>query len=163
MEIFSLLNRQLVKVLDNTLPALDADWWHSLVLDKLTHQQKSFAVSLPPQTLERLDLAALLRIADQNWYDIANQGGFNRDARNWLKEAQTLRNRWTHAPAEGLPDDMCYRDVDTIERLLQAFGADSQTMDRVKQEKQHLLKRLPAPGAVTMCSTGVSRFPAAFC
>ncbi|WP_255188120.1 DEAD/DEAH box helicase [Methylomonas rapida] len=142
MDIFSLLNQQLVKLLTTKLPALKSDWWKSLVLDKLTYQQKTFAVSLPPQALERLDLAALLRIADQNWYDIANQGGFNREARNWLKEAQTIRNRWAHAPAEGLPDDMCYRDVDTIERLLQVFGADSQTLNRVKQEKQHLLNRL---------------------
>lgn len=37
---------------------------------------------------------------------------------------------------------MRYRDVDTIERLLQAFGADNQTVDRIKQEKQHLLNRL---------------------
>lgn len=59
-----------------------------------------------------------------------------------LDEAQTIGNRWEHAPAEGLRDDMCYRDIDTIERLLQAFGADSQTLCHVKQEKQHLLSRL---------------------
>ncbi|OAI22829.1 hypothetical protein A1356_18650 [Methylomonas koyamae] len=97
---------------------------------------------MPPQALERLDLAALLRLADQNWYDIANQGGFNREARNWLKEAQTIRNRWAHAPAEGLPDDVRYRDIDTIERLLQAFAADNETLDQIKQEKQELLNRL---------------------
>lgn len=142
MDIFGLLNQQLVKLLTATFPALDSDWWNSLVLDKLTYQQKTFASSLPSQALERLDLAALLRVADQNWYDIANEGGFNREARNWLKEAQTIRNRWAHAPAEGLPEDMRYRDVDTIERLLQAFGADSQTLGRIKQEKQHLLNRL---------------------
>jgi len=107
MEILGLLNQQLLKLLSATLPALDSDWWHSLVLDKLTYQQKSFAVSLPPQALERLDLAVLLRIADQNWYDIANQGGLNREARNWLKETQTIRNRWAHAPAEGLSEAMC--------------------------------------------------------
>jgi ATP-dependent helicase HepA len=87
-------------------------------------------------------LAALLRVADQNWYDIANQGGFDREARNWLKEAQTIRNRWAHAPSAGLPDDMHYRDIDTIERLLQALGADSHTLERIKQEKQNLLSRL---------------------
>lgn len=144
MEILGLLNRELVKLLKTIMPASDSDWWNSLVLDKLTYQQKTFASSLPPQALERLDLAALLRVADQNWYEIASKGGFNRDARNWLKEAQTIRNRWAHAPAEGLPDDMRYRDIDTIERLLQAFGADSQTLDHIKQEKQILLTRLAA-------------------
>lgn len=142
MEIIYLLNQQLVKLLATIMPALDSDWWNSLVLDKLTYQQKSFASSLPAQALERLDLAALLRIADQNWYDIASQGGFNRDARNWLKEALTIRNRWAHAPAEGIPDDMRYRDIDTIERLLLAFGADREVFDSIKQEKQTLLNRL---------------------
>ncbi|WP_367155446.1 Swt1 family HEPN domain-containing protein [Methylomonas sp. HYX-M1] len=112
MEILGLLKQQLLKLLSATLPALDSDWWKSLVLDKLTYQQKTFAASLPSHTLERLDLAALLRIANQNWYEIANQGGFNRDARNWLKEAQTIRNRWAHAPAEGLGNDVRHRDVD---------------------------------------------------
>jgi ATP-dependent helicase HepA len=144
MEILGLLNQELLKSLKTIMPALDSDWWNSLVLDKLTYQQKTFASSLPPQALERLDLAALLRVADLNWYDIASEGGFNREARNWLKEAQTIRNRWAHAPAEGLPDDMRYRDIDTIERLLQAFGADSQTFNHIKQEKQILLTRLAA-------------------
>jgi hypothetical protein len=69
MEILSLLNEQLVKLLEPVMPALDPDWWRSLVLDKLTYQQKTFASSLPSQALERLDLASLLRVADQNWYD----------------------------------------------------------------------------------------------
>lgn len=142
MDILALLNQELVKLLKNLMPVLDSNWWNSLVLDKLTFQQKNFASSLPSQALERLDLAALLRVVDQNWYDIAREGGFNREARNWLKETQAIRNRWAHAPAEGLPDDMRYRDIDTIERLLQIFGADSQTLDRIKQDKQIFLNKL---------------------
>lgn len=142
MEILGLLNQQLVKLLEIVMPALDSDWWNSLVLDKLTYQQKTFASSLPSYALERLDLAALLRVADQNWYDIASQGDFNRETRNWLKEAQSIRNRWAHAPAEGLPGDVRYRDFDTIERLLGAFGADCQALDSIKQEKQKLLHRM---------------------
>ncbi len=144
MEILGLLNQQLVKLLEGVMPVLDSDWWNSLVLDKLTYQQKTFASSLPSPALERLDLAALLRVADRNWYDIASQGDFNRETRNWLKEAQSIRNRWAHAPAGGLPDDIRYRDIDTIERLLLAFGADSQTLGSIKQEKQKLLHRLAA-------------------
>ena len=144
MEILDLLNQQLVKLLTTALPKLNSDWWNSLVLNKLTYQQKTFASSLPAQALERLDLAALLRVADQNWYDIASQGDFNRETRNWLKEAQSIRNRWAHAPAEGLPDDVRYRDIDTIERLLLAFGADSLTLGSIKQEKQKTLLRLAA-------------------
>jgi SNF2 family DNA or RNA helicase len=144
MESLNLLNNQLVKLLKHLLPELESGWWTSLVLDKLTIQQKTFAAKLPPEAIECLDLSALLRIADQNWYDIANQGRFSKETRNWLKEAQTLRNRWAHAPAGGLPDDVCYRDIDTIERLLEAFRADSATIDKVNQEKKHFLRKLAA-------------------
>lgn len=115
MDIFCLLNQQLIKLLTTKLPTLDSDWLNSLVLDKLTYQQKTFASSLPSQALEHLDLAALLCVADQNWYDIANQGRFNREARNGLKEAKTIRKYWAHAPTEGLRSDMLYRDVDCYE------------------------------------------------
>jgi hypothetical protein len=77
-------------------------------------------------------------VVDQNWYDIASQGDFNWEARNWLKERQSIRNRRARAPAEGLPVDLSYRDMDTNERLLLTLGADSQAHDSVKQEKQKL-------------------------
>lgn len=144
MDIFSTLNRQLNAVLNQSLPQIEPNWWRILVLEKLTFQQKSFAQNLPPNALEQLDLSALLRVIDQNWYDIANQCNFSKDTRNWLKEAQSIRNRWAHAPAGGLPDDVYYRDIDTIERLLQAFGADSDTLDKISQDKKNLLRKLAA-------------------
>ena len=142
MEILSHLNRQLNAVLVQSLPQIDPDWWQSLVLEKLTFQQKTFAENLPPNALDQLDLSALLRVTDQNWYYISNQCKFGKDTRNWLKEALSIRNRWAHAPVGGLPDDVCYRDIDTIERLLQAFGADSDSLDKVSQEKKNLLRKI---------------------
>jgi ATP-dependent helicase HepA len=144
MEILSLLNHQLVAFLKRALPAIESGWWQSLVLEKLTFQQKTFAANLPQDTLEQLDLSALLRIADQNWYYLTNQATMGKDVRNWLKEAQSVRNRWAHAPAGGLPDDIYYRDLDTIERLLQAFGSDSASLDKVGQHKKNLLLKLAA-------------------
>jgi len=106
MDILSTLNRQLNAVLNQSLPQIDPNWWHTLVLEKLTFQQKSFAQNLSSNALDQLDLSALLRVIDQNWYDIANHCNFGKDARNWLKEAQSIRNRWAHAPVGGLPDDV---------------------------------------------------------
>jgi len=84
MEILNLLNHQLVKLLTSTLPRLDPDWWNCLVLEKLTYQQKAFATSLPLQGLERLDLAASLRVADQNLHRIADEDCFKLKIRNWF-------------------------------------------------------------------------------
>lgn len=142
MEILNLLNLQLVAILSKLLAGMDQNWWQTLVLDKLTFQQKAYAQNLPTNGINQLDLSGLLRIADQNWYEISNLLNVNKDARHWLKEAQSIRNRWAHAPASGLPDDICYRDIDTIERLSQALGADLGTLELIGKEKKSLLLKI---------------------
>ena len=137
--VLNILTHQLTQVLKDTLPKISSAWWKSLVIEKLSFQQQSFAKQYNPDVLEQLDLAALLRVVDQNWYELTQKLNLNKDARNWLKEAQTIRNRWAHAPAEGLPDEVYYRDLDTIERLLQAFGASTETLSKISAEKQNLL------------------------
>jgi ATP-dependent helicase HepA len=140
--VLNLLTSQLIHVLNDSLPQISGSWWDSLVIDKLTFQQQSLARQNNLNSLEQLDLAALLRVADQNWYELSLQLNLDKVALNWLKEAMTIRNRWAHAPAEGLPCDMLYRDIDTVERLLQAFGADSSILDKVIQYKKSLLSKL---------------------
>ncbi|MGR8935733.1 MAG: Swt1 family HEPN domain-containing protein [Gammaproteobacteria bacterium] len=136
------LTHQLVQILKNTLPVISPDWWESLVIKNLTFSQQTFAREQRQQSLEQLDLAALLRVVDQNWYDLSRQLGLNASARNWLKEAMTIRNRWAHAPAGSLDDDAIYRDLDTIERLLQAFGASAEVLGMLHQDKQSLMSKL---------------------
>jgi len=138
----TLLSEQLTQSLTNCLHALSEDWWQKLVLDQLTYQQQNYARDHQYQTIAQLDLAALLRVADQNWYDLSRHYQIPATTRNWLKEAQTIRNRWAHAPAEGLPDDMCYRDLDTIGRLLEAFGANTETLEKLNTEKTQLLNKI---------------------
>lgn len=136
------LTQQLHSILARHLPQLANDWWQSLVLDKLTFQQQAFAQQRHYSTLDQLDLAALLRIVDQNWYDLSQTIGLSAHARNWLKEAQSIRNRWAHAPAGGLDDETHYRDLDTIERLQQALGADVEILEDLRRQKQALITKM---------------------
>lgn len=97
-----------------------------MAVDKLIYQQQSLARQNNLYLLEQLDLATLLRIADQNWYELSLPLNLDKTVRNWLKEGDDdTRNHWAHALAEGLPSDMIYRDIDTLERLLQAFGTNA--------------------------------------
>ncbi len=57
-------------------------------MEKLTFQQQAFARQYNPDALEQLDLAALLRVVDQNWYELTQKLNLNKEARNWLKEAK---------------------------------------------------------------------------
>lgn len=151
--VLNILTHQLTHILRDTLPKISTSWWTSLVIEKLTFQQQSFARQHSPDALEQLDLAALLRVADQNWYKLSQQRNLDKTVRNWLKEAQTIRNRWAHAPAGDLPDEVYYRDLDTIERLLQVFAASAEVLNKISGEKQNLLLKLAANKASTLAST----------
>ena len=140
-DILNALSQQLSAVLNSVFPKLAQDWWKSRVVDKLTFQQQVFARNLPAGALNQLDLAALLRLADQNWFELSQDANLSKEARNWLKEAMTIRNRWAHLPANGLDDEIHYRDVDTLERLLQTLGAKSSTLEMLRQRKQTLIGR----------------------
>ena len=61
--VLNILTNQLTHVLKDSLPKISTTWWKSLVIEKLTFQQQAFARQYSPDTLEQLDLAALLRVS----------------------------------------------------------------------------------------------------
>jgi len=87
------LSKQLLSHLSEVLPGLSDQLWEFYVLDQLTFQQKNFVENAGYSELAQLDLAALLRITDRSWHEIARARTLPFTARNWLKETQTIRNR----------------------------------------------------------------------
>ncbi len=149
-KIPDILPHTLLSVLTESLPQLSTSWWKELVLDRLNYQQQAFAKSSQAASLEQMDLAALLRILDQNWFEIARLRDFPSTARNWIKEAQTIRNRWAHAPASGLDDHDIYRDLDTVERLTLVLGACESGLAALREEKAALLATMA--GSASLCA-----------
>ena len=92
-------------------------------------------------SLGALDLAALLRVLDQNWYQISNKLGLTSEARHFVKEMQTIRNRWAHATTEGFPLEDVYRDLDTLQRFAAVIGADDTLVQEVRSTKTALLAK----------------------
>lgn len=136
--------------LEAKLPALSANWWPDQVVNRLTFQQQRLVEEMRIQSLAGLDLAAVLRVLDQNWNELAGAEPLPREARNWVKELQSVRNRWAHAPAGGLSPTDTFRDADTLGRLLEVVGAGSDLLSQVEKFKQSTLARLspaPAPAA----------------
>lgn len=155
----TILSTRLAAFLAEVLPRLSDHWWQTHVLEELTFQQHSYIDTAGYTRLDQLDLAALLRIADRNWSEIAHAASLPPTARNWLKEAQTIRNRWAHAPVSGIPDDEHFRDLDTIGRLMQAIGADQPTLADIHAERTALLAQLagsakPADQSLATASQG---------
>ena len=133
-------------VLQRELPQVGQDWWQSNVVDRLSIQQQRLVNERRVDSLSGLDLAGLLSVFNQNWNPLGYRPNLDQQARNWLKEAQGIRNRWAHLPPGGLRSEDAYRDIDTLYRLLGVLGADPATLDRAQAERGRVLEELaPRP------------------
>jgi ATP-dependent helicase HepA len=140
------LTSRVAEILGKSLPTAGEDWWRTSVIDRLSIQQQRLVVERRVSSLSGLDLAALLRVFDQNWHTLGPRLNLDSQTRNWLKEAQLIRNRWAHLPSGGMRPDDAYRDVDTIYRLLGSLGAEQKTLDQLQTEREKMLLNL-APQA----------------
>ena len=131
------------------LPSLGDDWWMTYVVDRLSFQQQRTVRERGLTTVEQLDFAALLRVLDQNWYELSQALTLPREGRTWIKELQTVRNRWAHLPAAPVPTEDSYRDADTLARVLDMIDASPDSLSVVEASKRDALSEMtPAPGAI---------------
>ena len=142
------LNNLLVKTsgfladyLGKILPQFFDDWWKEGVINNLSFYQSRHVTNKGIETLTELDLAALLRILDQNWYHISSELKLTIEDRNFVKEMQTVRNRWAHISSEGFSEDDIYRDLDTLERFVCVIDADADFISEIKNSKREQLSK----------------------
>ncbi len=139
-----LLNKvagQLAFFLERVLPSLSDDWWQQAVVNKLSYQQIRRLEQQKINSLASLDLAALLRVLDQNWYEISTKLDLTPEIRHFVKEMPMVRNRWAHATPEGVSVDDCYRDLDTLQRFASAIDAKEALLQEIGTAKSSLLAR----------------------
>ena len=117
----------------------DNSWWESCVLAKLTFKQLELVEQYGLTSLSSLDLAALLRVFDQNWYEISKKKSYPVEIRNYLKEMQTIRNRWAHVSADGYDREDIYRDLDTLERFATAIDVRSEMLEEIRELKKKVI------------------------
>jgi hypothetical protein len=133
--------KKLVLFLEKILPTLFDDWWTKAVVSVLSFAQKNRLDQRSISTLDGLDLACLLRILDQNWYQISNALNLSPESRHFVKEMVTVRNRWAHAQASGFNADDIYRDLDTIQRFAILIGIDDDKIQAIQKLKKSILTR----------------------
>lgn len=148
---------ELAHFLQRELPTFSDEWWKVHVVERLSFQQQRIVAERRQSSLQQLDLAALLRVFDQNWYELSQKLALPREARNWIKELQTIRNKWAHLSTEGSPPSEIYRDADTLSRLLNVVSASSQSIEAVEKIKSiALLSLSETQPAVAQASPAVS-------
>ena len=137
-----LATSDLANFLQDKLPELSDQWWEKHIVERLSFQQQRVVGEKKLSSLRDLDFAALLRILDQNWYDLSEEITLPREARNWVKEIQTVRNKWAHKAAEETPASEIYRDADTLGRLLALIGTNEKSVNAVQAAKDARLIRV---------------------
>jgi ATP-dependent helicase HepA len=105
--LIKLATTELEGFLSAHLPKLTGDWWQKHVIDCLSFQQQRHAQERGCTSLRDLDFAALLRVLDQNWFELSSALFLPKEARNWIKELQTVRNKWAHQSAQDVPPARC--------------------------------------------------------
>jgi len=135
----------LAAYLESVLPILSKDWWNQKVVPVFMDDQRRQMELRKNTRLASFDLAALLRIFDWNWREISFRKNLTPEIRNYLKDMQNLRNRWSHPSSEGISVDDEYRDLDTIQRFATAIGADDNFLQEIRTAKNLVAKEmLPA-------------------
>jgi molecular chaperone DnaK (HSP70) len=110
----------------------------------LTPAQRVQVENLPEPDLFQLDMAALLRLYDRNWSELAFKQNYPRNGRNLIKELMSVRNRWAHEPAGGQAYEDLFRDLDTVRRFLQILGTEEELLDRVEGHRLSVLEVMAA-------------------
>ena len=152
-DLILLATKELNKFLSAKLPALSEDWWDKHVVDRLTFQQQRMVQERNLNSLQQLDFAAFLRVLDQNWYELSNMLDLPREGRKWVKEMQTVRNKWAHLSTQSMPASEIYRDADTLGRLLGMLGAEQDSIEVVESTKADALIIMAGAGKSSLMET----------
>jgi len=131
--------------LEARLVDIDPRWWENLVLSSLTYHQREKVERTAIENLSRLDLAALLRVLDQNWFNLASRLGFTSQDRHYVKEMQTIRNRWAHLDAHGISADDLFRDIDTLQRFARLVDLPAEKSETLAAMKRRLIATESGP------------------
>jgi hypothetical protein len=116
-------------------------WWSSHVVNQLTYGQQGQIRTRGIESLDGLDLAALLRVFDRNWAELSHTARLPNEVRTHAKEVSDLRHSMAHHASGGtdMPVADAYRHLDTIERFLMAIGASKSAIEAVRESKQATL------------------------
>ncbi|MCF0127911.1 MAG: DEAD/DEAH box helicase family protein, partial [Pseudobutyrivibrio sp.] len=116
--------------LGSRLPQLTDNWWTELVYSNLSPLQRDQVDLKHITELKGLDLAALLRVFDRNWFVITSSWFVNNKERQKIKDMMGVRNSWAHITSEEISKEKVIHDVEIIIELMQTFDASmSETRD----------------------------------
>lgn len=117
------LSERMGSWLSKKLPKITDDWWQELVFNNLSTLQRDKVLKDNIHEVSGLDLAALLRIVDRNWFVITSVYYLNNKERDKVRDMQQIRNDWAHITPSDISKDKVINDTNVIIELMQTFDA----------------------------------------
>ena len=117
------LSQQIGGWLEKKLPRITDDWWRDLVFNNLSPLQRETVLRNDIHEIKGLDLAALLRVVDRNWFVLTSTFFINNKERANIRTMQGIRNTWAHITPNDISKDKVIDDVNVIIALMHAFDA----------------------------------------
>ena len=128
----------LVSWLDGKLRKVCDDWWNECVLDRLSYRQREIAIEKGFKELSDFDLAAVLRIADKNWYDMRNFTYLPTSERECIRDMQSVRNNWAHCAGTLPGKDAIIHDIEVIIKFFEQMEAPQVDINQLEEFKKNV-------------------------
>ena len=128
------------------LSKVSNDWWNECVIDNLSYSQKEIVNSKGVSTLEELDLAALLRIADKSWYEMRNVEYLPTKERYCLRDMMQVRNNWAHLSVSIPGKDLIIDDLKTLYRFFEQMNSEQKLLNEIYS----LIKAVEEPDYINL-------------
>ncbi len=119
--------------LNQRLPRLSASWWNDNVLEKLSFHQRKRVEEEKFDKLSDLDLSALLRITDKNWYELSGLFYLRQTDRDCVRSMIAVRNTWAHCSGIMPTKQATLLDLQSISDFLSFCNGPQETLTQVEQ------------------------------
>lgn len=126
--------------LNKMLRQISKDWWQECVLDKLSYNQRIIATEKNITKLEEFDLAALLRIADRNWYSMRDFAYLPTTERECLRNMMAVRNNWAHCSGMLPQKEVIKTDILTMIEFLEQWSGPKSVIADLKSIAENIDK-----------------------
>lgn len=133
------IGKHLSLFLDKTLSKINKNWWDINIIPYLSENQFTSINNHAEKSTMIFDIAAMLRILDKNWFPISDKFNYSKDKLNYVKEMQTIRNRWAHVSVSGIKIEDIYRDLDTMKRFSELIHVPDEFLCELKKQKDNLI------------------------
>lgn len=128
----------LVSWLDGKLCKVCDDWWNECVLERLSYRQREIAIEKGFKELSDFDLAAVLRIADKNWYDMRNFAYLPTSERECIRDMQSVRNNWAHCAGTLPGKDSIIHDIEVLIKFFEQMEAPQTDVNQLEEFKKNI-------------------------